>query len=158
VSKQYLEQYREQGFAIVRGVFAADDLAVLRDAFDEVYAEGLCHSRSYRHQNVFFSVMEDAHLGKIVRMVQWPSYFNDVLNRCRLDKRMLAIVAPLIGRDLKQIINQMHWKPPGAATVSFGYHQDIRFRKPRHAYREPAASYVQTGIAIDAHKIGRAHV
>src|SRR3546814_16947650 len=43
-------------------------------------------------------------------------------------------------------------KPPGAARSEVGYHQDIRFRLPRDAYRNPAASYVQTGIAIDPHR------
>ena len=51
-----------------------------------------------------------------------------------------AMLAPLIGPDLKQIINQMHWKPPGGEMVEFGFHQDARFRKPRHAYRDLAAS------------------
>jgi ectoine hydroxylase-related dioxygenase (phytanoyl-CoA dioxygenase family) len=36
--------------------------------------------------------------------------------------------------------------------AEFGFHQDIRFRRPRSVYREPAASYVQTGIAIDPHR------
>lgn len=148
---EYLEQYRDQGFAIVRQVFTPSEVAELKAAFDAVYAEGLRHPSSYRHQNVFFNLADDARLGNIIRMVQWPSYFNETLNQTRLDKRMLAVVAPLIGRDLKQIINQMHWKPPGAATVSFGFHQDICFRKPREAYREPATSYVQTGIAVDDH-------
>jgi ectoine hydroxylase-related dioxygenase (phytanoyl-CoA dioxygenase family) len=47
----------------------------------------------------------------------------------------------------------MHWKPPGAAQNSFGFHQDIWFRKPRAAYRNPAASYIQTAIAIDPHRL-----
>jgi ectoine hydroxylase-related dioxygenase (phytanoyl-CoA dioxygenase family) len=50
---------------------------------------------------------------------------------------------------LKQIINQMHWKPPGAAKVEFGYHQDIHFRRPAAAYRDAGNSYVQTMIAVD---------
>jgi ectoine hydroxylase-related dioxygenase (phytanoyl-CoA dioxygenase family) len=83
--------------------------------------------------------------------VQWPSYVDPTLDRVRLDSRMLEIVAPLIGATLKQIINQMHWKPPGA-SAEFGWHQDIRFRRPRAAYRQPAASYVQTGIAVDPHR------
>ena len=53
---------------------------------------------------------------------------------------------------MKQIINQLHWKPPGAAA-EFAYHQDSRFRRPRSAYRNLAASYVQTGIAIDPHRV-----
>jgi hypothetical protein len=60
------------------------------------------------------------------------------------------VLAPLIGSDLKQIINQLHWKPAGSSG-EFGYHQDIRFRRPRSAFRDLAASYVQTGIAVDAH-------
>jgi len=67
------------------------------------------------------------------------------------DPRVLEVLAPLLGRDLKQIINQMHWKPPGAVASEWGYHQDIRFRRPREAYRTPATSYIQTGIAIDPH-------
>ena len=59
-------------------------------------------------------------------------------------------LAPMLGPNLKQIINQMHWKPPGA-NAEFGFHQDSRSRRPRSAYRELAASYIQTGIAIDPH-------
>ena len=51
----------------------------------------------------------------------------------------------------KQIINQLHWKPPGAAAAEFAYHQDVRSRRPRTAYRNLPDSYVQTGIAIDPH-------
>ncbi|MCG8542746.1 MAG: phytanoyl-CoA dioxygenase family protein, partial [Alphaproteobacteria bacterium] len=84
--------------------------------------------------------------------VQWPAYFDTVLDRCRLDFRLFDIVAPIIGRDIKQIINQMQWKPPGAAQSTFGYHQDIWFRRPRAAYRNPTRSYVQMGIAVDPHR------
>jgi ectoine hydroxylase-related dioxygenase (phytanoyl-CoA dioxygenase family) len=148
----YLEQYRAQGYAVVKGVLAPAEVRELEDAFDRVYREGLRHPRSFRHQNVLFRIAEDARLGRIVRMVQWPAYFDPILARYRTHSRMLAILEPLLGHDLKQIINQMHWKPPGAAGVEFGYHQDIRFRRPREAYREPAISYVQTGIAIDPHR------
>jgi ectoine hydroxylase-related dioxygenase (phytanoyl-CoA dioxygenase family) len=147
----YLDRYREQGYAVVRSVLAPAEVAELRAAFDQVYAQGLGHPTSFRHQNVLFRVADDARLGRIVRLVQWPAYFNPVLARYRTDPRILGILEPLLGRDLKQIINQMHWKPPGAAGAEFGYHQDIGFRRPRTAYRDPARSYVQTGIAVDRH-------
>src|SRR3546814_20617854 len=69
----------------------------------------------------------------------WPAWIDPVLERVRRDPRLLEILAPLIGRDLKQIINQLHWKPPGA-RAEFGFHQDSRSRRPREAYRELARS------------------
>jgi ectoine hydroxylase-related dioxygenase (phytanoyl-CoA dioxygenase family) len=152
MEKDYLSDYREHGFAVVRGVFDGAEVRELAAAFDRVYARGMKHHKSFRHQNVLFRIAQDAQAGRVLRMVQWPSYFDDVLARYRTDPRMLAILEPLLGGDLKQIINQMHWKPPGARNVEFGYHQDIRFRRPRAAYRSPEASYIQTGIAIDAHR------
>lgn len=151
LSGDYLEHYREFGYAVVRGVFGLADVRQMAAAFDRVYAQAIAHPASFRHQNVFFRLARDPNLGRIVRYAQWPAYFEPVFARYRTDRRMLALVEPLIGRDLKQIINQLHWKPPGAERVEFGYHQDIHFRRPAEAYREPAASYVQTAIAVDHH-------
>jgi ectoine hydroxylase-related dioxygenase (phytanoyl-CoA dioxygenase family) len=148
----HVRDYKRDGCAIVRKVFGPADLADLAAAFDRVWQEGLGHARSFRHGNVFFRVTEDRRLGRVLRYMQWPSYFDPVLDRFRKDSRMLSIIEPLIGPDVKQIINQLHWKPSGAAMAEFGYHQDIRFRRPRSAYRDPAASYMQTGIAIDPHR------
>lgn len=152
MEQDYIAFYRENGYAVVRGLFRPDEVAALARAFDRVHAEGMLHGRSFRVQNVFFSIAHDAALGPIVRMVQWPSYFNRVLERVRRDPRILGVLEPLLGRNLKQIINQMHWKPPGAAMAEFGFHQDSRSRRPREAYRDLADSYLQTAIAIDPHR------
>jgi ectoine hydroxylase-related dioxygenase (phytanoyl-CoA dioxygenase family) len=92
----------------------------------------------------------------MVRMVQWPSYHQAAMNAVRLDPRFARLLAPLIGGDLKQIINQVHWKPtqaPGAAGAvgDFAWHQDCRSRRPASAYRNLGEAYVQTGLAIDPH-------
>ena len=146
-----LERYERDGFAVVRGVFTPGEIAEMAAAFDAVQEAGLRFERSFRDRNVLYRLSRDAALGKTLRMVQWPAYFNAVLNRYRIDQRVFDLVAPLLGPDLKQIINQMHWKPPGAAQNSYGFHQDIWFRKPRQAYRNTERSYIQTGIAIDPH-------
>lgn len=151
MTSDYLDHYREHGFAVVEGLFDAAEVAELAEAFDRVYARAISYKASFRHQNVFFQLGCDPALGQVVRMAQWPSYFDKVLSRVRTDARMADILRPLIGGDLKQIINQMHWKPPGASHVEFGFHQDARFRRPAEAYRDLASSYVQTGIAIDPH-------
>jgi ectoine hydroxylase-related dioxygenase (phytanoyl-CoA dioxygenase family) len=152
MSDTYLEKFEKDGFAVVKGLFSALEIAELATAFDRVYAEAVAHERSYRMQNVFFGIANDDALGRIVRMVQWPSYIDKELERVRRDPRILKILEPLLGPNLKQIINQMHWKPPGAAMVEFGFHQDSKSRRPREAYTDLATSYIQTGIAIDPHR------
>ena len=146
----HVAAYREQGNAIVRGVFSPAEIAAIAAAVDQIHAEGVAHGRSFRHGNLFYNVAADAQGAPLVRMVQWPSYHNAALNAVRLDPRYLAILEPLIGPDLKQIINQLHWKAPGSLG-DFAWHQDSRFRKPDEAYRNLGDSYVQTGLAIDPH-------
>jgi ectoine hydroxylase-related dioxygenase (phytanoyl-CoA dioxygenase family) len=152
MAEQHVAAFRERGYAVVRGVFDAAEVAALADAFDRIHARAMALGCSWRYRNTFFRLAEDAALGTIVRYAQWTAWLDETLERTRRDPRLLAILAPLIGRDLKQIINQMHWKPPGAAMAEFGFHQDSRSRRPREAYRELAASYIQTGIAIDPHR------
>ncbi len=144
-----LAQYRDLGYGVVRGVFGPRDVAALTQAFERIYAQGLARGASYRDRNVYFHLADDPVLKQIVRFVQWPAYIDPILAAYRTDTRLLDIMAPLIGRDLKQIINQMHWKPPGAARADFGYHQDVHFRRPAEAYRDAGNSYVQTMIAVD---------
>lgn len=147
----YVADYRRDGYAVVRGVFGADDVARLGEAFDRLEREGRRLGRSWRHGNLCFRVAQDPAAGLTVPMVQWPSYVDLTLAAYRADPRILAILAPLLGRDLKQIINQCHWKAPGAVAGDYNFHQDVRFRRPRGAFRDLESSYIQTGIAIDAH-------
>ncbi len=141
-----VEAYRRDGYAIARRVFAPPELVEIGAAIDAVHAEGVAHGRSFRHANLFYDVGP----GDVVRMVQWPSYHQPVLNDVRLAPRIAALLAPLIGGDLKSIINQLHWKEP-AASANFAWHQDSRFRRPEAAYRNLGSSYVQTGLAVDPH-------
>jgi ectoine hydroxylase-related dioxygenase (phytanoyl-CoA dioxygenase family) len=146
--------FRRDGYAVVRGVFAPAEIAELKRAFDRERAAALRRPRNWRHGNLCYRVADDPVLGRIATMAQWPAYHDPVLARFRADPRLLAILEPLVGRDLKQIINQCHWKPPGAAAVDYAYHQDVRFRRPRAAFRNLDTAYVQTAIAVDPHRRG----
>jgi len=145
-----LANYWRDGYAIVRGFFSADEIAEIGNAIDQLYAEGVAHGRSFRHGNLFYNVAHDGSGNPLVRMVQWPSYHQRLLNRVRLDARFAQLLEPLIGSDLKQIINQVHWKARGSLG-DFAWHQDSKSRRPASAYRNLAASYVQTGLAVDPH-------
>ncbi|HUK09314.1 MAG TPA: phytanoyl-CoA dioxygenase family protein [Stellaceae bacterium] len=147
-----IARYREEGYAVARGFFSKREVADLTAAFDRHWREGMAHRASFRHGNLFYRQGKDLRLGKILRLVQWPAYVDPVLEGVRRDPRWLALLEPLIGRDVKQIINQLHWKPPGATAADFAFHQDVRFRRPRQAYRDLEGSYVQTGLAIDPHR------
>jgi len=146
-----LAHYWREGYAIIRGFFEREDVAQLATALDQLYAEGAAHGRCFRHGNLFYNVARASEDKEpLVRMVQWPSYHQPVLNRVRLDSRYARLLEPLIGGNLKQIINQVHWKAPGSLG-DFAWHQDSRFRRPATAYRNLATGYVQTGLAVDPH-------
>ena len=145
-----LAHYWRDGYAIVRGFFNSAEVAEIAAATDQIYAEGVAHRRSFRHGNLFYNVAPGPGGESLVRMVQWPSYHQPALDAVRLDRRFVELLDPLIGRDLKQIINQVHWKVPGSLG-DFAWHQDSRSRRPQSAYRNLASSYVQTGVAIDPH-------
>lgn len=145
-----LASYWRDGYAIVRGFFDKNEIFEIAAAADQLYAEGVAHGRCFRHGNLFYNVTNATDGEPVVRMVQWPSYHQPVLNSVRLDTRFADLLQPLIGSDLKQIINQVHWKTRGALG-DFAWHQDSKSRRPTSAYRNLATSYVQTGLAIDPH-------
>ena len=145
-----IASYWRDGYVIVRGLFSSKEIEDISAATDQLYVEGVEHGRSFRHGNLFYNVASGSDGEPLVRMAQWPSYHQPVLNRVRLDPRIARLLEPLIGRNLKQIINQVHWKAPGSLG-DFAWHQDSRSRRPASAYRNLADSYVQTGLAIDPH-------
>lgn len=146
-----LTGYWREGYTVIRGLFSADEIAQIAEAADQVYAEGVAHGRSFRHGNLFYNVTAVQDDAPLVRMVQWPAYHQPLLNRLRLDLRIARLLEPLIGPDLKQIINQIHWKAPGSLG-DFAWHQDSRSRRPGAAFRNLGTAYVQTGLAIDPHR------
>jgi hypothetical protein len=143
------EAWRRDGYAIVRGFFTPGEAATIGEDIDRVDEEGVAHGRSFRHGNLFYKIAEGAS-GPLVQMVQWPAYHRPALDAVRLDPRFATLLEPLIGPNVKQIINQIHWKAPGAVG-DFAWHQDSRFRRPEHCYRNLGTAYVQTGLAIDPH-------
>jgi ectoine hydroxylase-related dioxygenase (phytanoyl-CoA dioxygenase family) len=152
-SHDWVDAYHELGYVIISGVFSPVEVEQFALRFDRWYAEGLRHPRTFRHQNKVIWIEHTDAGDRIVRGMQWPSYEDHILDSVRTDPRMLALVEPMLGSTVKQIINQLHWKAPGSG-ITWGLHRDVRSRKPESAFRELATSYVQTGLAIDRHWAG----
>ena len=148
--KKHVEQLHEEGFAIVRGFLDAKALAPIQKAVDEIYAEGLKHHATYRHKNLCFEILNDpAARRRVVLQAYWFAWINPVLEAQRRDLRYLEVLEPLLGRDIKQISNQIHWKPPGAKYTGYRFHQDLRFRDKQEMFSDLTGSYLTTGLAIE---------
>jgi len=152
-SRDWIDSYWQKGYAIIKDVFGKEEIDRFAARFDRWYAEGMRHPSTFRHLNKVIWIEHAEPVGRFVRGMQWPSYEDEVLDSVRTDTRMLSILEPLIGNNLKQIINQLHWKTPGS-RITWGLHRDVRSRKPSEAFRDLAKSYVQTGLAIDRHWAG----
>jgi ectoine hydroxylase-related dioxygenase (phytanoyl-CoA dioxygenase family) len=158
VPEAFAASFRERGYGVARGVFSPEEVASIKASFDAIYAQ--CLEEYGARGGTFVKGNNRVWMGKapegsppdgrFVRGVQWPSYTNPALDAVRTDPRLFQLLEPLLGRDIRQIINQMHWKQPGSKT-SWRYHQDARARKPDDAFRELATSYVQMGIAVEHH-------
>jgi len=71
------------------------------------------------------------------------------MERMRRSEKYFAVLEPFLGRDIKQITHQVHWKPPGAKYTSYRFHQDARFREGNVKDFGYLRSTVTTGLAID---------
>ncbi len=154
MTQAHVDQYWEDGYTIIRGVFAPHEVEQLSTACDRWKFVGQLLGHTWRKQNTVIWVDQAASGEKkepVVRGMQWPSYHDAVMDHYRTDPRLLMILEPLIGITIKQVINQLHWKKPGSRTT-WPLHRDVRSRQPVEAFRDLYPSWVQTGIAIDPHR------
>jgi ectoine hydroxylase-related dioxygenase (phytanoyl-CoA dioxygenase family) len=145
------DRLSEQGFAIARGVFSGDEMAEIRREADSVERAALEHHASYRDRNLYYEIARDPRLARrVVLQAHWFSWINERLEYLRREPRLLSLLEPLLGRDIKQIANQIHWKPPGGELTSYRFHQDIRFRERPEAFSDIEGGCLNMGLAIDA--------
>lgn len=148
--RDYVEQYWDQGYAVLRGFLPKPALGELQAEARRLYAEGLKHATTYRDRNLLFEILPESFRGQRYLLqahwIAWISPFFEQLRRSEPYRRMLE---PLLGVDIKQVAQQIHWKPPGAERTGFRFHQDLRFREREDAFRDLMTSYITTGLAID---------
>lgn len=150
-ARAVVEQYRDEGYAIVREFIDADEVARLQAETARIYAEGLRHHATFRHGNLCFEILPEKHFGRrYLIQAYWVSWISPYYEAFRRQGAFLNVLEPLLGRNIKQVAQQIHWKPPGARQTGYRFHQDLRFRERPDAYRDVVASTVNIGLAIDA--------
>lgn len=143
-----MHYFFEFGYAVIKQLFTPAEIAAAHAATDRLKKRAGDVGASSRHGNAVFWVNPDANLGINVQGMQWPSYFEPALDAMRIDDRMGQILRPVLGENIRQIINQIHWKTPGS-TFAVNFHRDRENRRPVDAFRFLERTYIQTGIAID---------
>jgi len=143
----WIDDYWENGFAVIRGLFPRAMISELGGYFDEVFASAAGMEQTTKRGLAEFRVVPIAAVPTL-KFVKWAASIHAGLDRFRTSPELLSVPFALLGPDLRQITNQMHWKNPGD-EVSFQMHQDCTFRKPDAAYRNLSRSFMQTAIAVD---------
>lgn len=157
LTEEQVRRYREEGYAIARGVFNEAEIAEVRAGCDELMRRaidfqddtfvGVTFFNIHRNANPFAKDIQNATVipGQI-RRVTYPYAISPTFDRYRSHPRLLSAVAAILGPDLKQIVNQVNFNPPGSGT-GWGWHQDYRFRKA--GIPSLVDDFVQTIFAID---------
>lgn len=150
MSQGYVDQYWEQGYAVFRGLLPRAALGGLQAETRRIYEEGLKHPSTYRDRNLLFEILPESFRGRrYVLQAHWMSWISPYFEQLRRSEPYRRALTPLLGADIKQVAQQIHWKPPGAERTGFRFHQDLRFRERRDAFRDLMTSYITTGLAID---------
>lgn len=143
--------FRDDGYGIVKGVFARHHIDLLLVESDRLHALGSAFSRSAEDGPVKWLVVPQPSSTPILRGLQFGYRISPVLDALRTAAPLYDILKPLIGPDIDSIGNTLFWKPPGKAETAIAYHQDSVFRKPVERFRNLENSYVQLGVALDPH-------
>jgi ectoine hydroxylase-related dioxygenase (phytanoyl-CoA dioxygenase family) len=152
VTAPHVEFLREHGYAIIRGFLTPAEIADIKGETEAVAEEGLKHHATYRDHNLLFEIINDpAAKRRVLLQAHWFAWINPKLEALRRHPRYFEIMEPLLGRDIKQVTNQLHWKPVGAKFTGYRFHQDLRFRERPEVYSNLDRTYLNTGLAIDPH-------
>ncbi|MCA9493190.1 MAG: phytanoyl-CoA dioxygenase family protein [Myxococcales bacterium] len=151
------EDLERDGFAVVRGVLSAVEVAEVSAAFDRLLERArtldettLVRARPDTDEGGTLFVL-DADPFRLHRVV-WAGGVEPILARYGDDPRFLALARAVLGVDaFDQLVQQAHYKLPHDG-VSFAWHQDAsnrRYGTDLWNDVDGRGSYVQIGLAVD---------
>ena len=149
-AEQVAEQVNENGYAIIRNFIDGEEVFRLQSETQWLYQQAMQHPVSFRHGNLSFEVLPERHFGqRYVIQAYWFAWISDYFEQFRRRPEYLSALEPLLGLNIKQVAQQIHWKPPGARLTGYRFHQDLRFRESRDSYKDIVNDTVTIGVAID---------
>lgn len=152
LTKPHQQAFFEQGFVVLRGLFPAAAIDILRQAFDRLEARARQLRDSQLVDDAFFVVSTGPNGMRRIHRVVWccgpePS----VLSVAR-DPRLLTAAAELLGSpSIDHLLCQAHFKLPHD-QVAYPWHQDSAHRRYGTELwldRNGRGSYVQSIVAVD---------
>jgi len=148
--EQALAHYLEHGYAVLRGFVSGEDLEKLKMETTRVREAGLQHPYTFADGNLAFEILPEEDFGtRHILQAYWFSWINPWFEAFRRSERYRVLLTSFLGPDVKQMAQQIHWKPPGAQVTGFRYHQDIRFRTETEHYTDFVRDALTVGVAID---------
>jgi phytanoyl-CoA hydroxylase len=118
LSPEQIEQFHEDGYLVIRGMFSPQEVSELRDTFMRLHAEAPIGDY-YKHATVEEAAGDPL---KLYPRVMHPHRFNDLSMRWMLDPRIAAALTDLFGEEPLAAQSMFYFKPPGARGQDL--HQD----------------------------------
>ena len=156
-----VDDFFGRGWVVLTALFAPDELAAARAAFERLHATAQRLRTTQDHAGARFVLTdrgsgmpatEASRGGVVVQRVVWAGGAEPALLDIGADPRLVGPALQLLGSErCEQLLCQAHFKMPGDG-VSFDWHQDVQHRdKGPGTWRDlnGRGSYVQTLLAID---------
>ena len=158
VTEKLNSDLADLGFSIVRGVFDQACIARAIAGCDELERRAQSLAADTFIDGSFFGLHRDvdpfakeaataAPIAGMIRRVTYPYRSVEAFDQLRRHGPLLELIQAVLGDDVKQIVNQVNFNPPGRGT-GWGWHQDYRFR--REGMTGLPTSFLQSLTAIDA--------
>lgn len=146
----YVNEYRTNGYAVIKNVFSQKEVSAIRAAAIIATSQvSELPTKGYKHMPIDIRVDSDGYSYPAISF--WPSLLSPFLEKVRIDKRLQEIVISVLGPNTKQLNNQFYFHLSGEDDA-FDWHQDIMFRHPLDDYPRMVEedNYLQTAIIIDS--------
>jgi phytanoyl-CoA hydroxylase len=115
LSSEQMSRYREHGYLVVEELFAAEEVAFLKEHYDAM------RMREHREDSMESRFDDDDPLKAYPRLMQ-PHRRDEASLRWLIDERINTCLTQLLGREPYAVQTMIYFKPPGARGQAL--HQD----------------------------------